>query len=144
MPPKKEEEPHAPPAEVCNRVIAASFVSASGPCSALALQQLTTNLHTLSQYDVCLQQQPDEPLSGKFYFKDGSTYEGHYKMVGLPQATAPEPVRKGGKRKEEEAAAQPAEPPKAVRHGVGEHAATMCSQTGSMLRCAAAGMHYLL
>jgi hypothetical protein len=61
-----------------------------------------------------------ELQTGRFYYKDGAIYEGQYKVVGLPPPTAPEPAKKGAKKKEEEPPAQPAEPPKPVRHGVGE------------------------
>lgn len=67
-------------------------------------------------------QSPEQQLqSGKFYFKDGSTYEGQYKLLGLvPAAADAAPAKKGVKKKEEEAPAQPAEPPKPVRHGAGD------------------------
>jgi hypothetical protein len=61
-----------------------------------------------------------ELQTGRFYYKDGAVYEGQYKVVGLPPPTAPEPAKKGAKKKEEEPPAQPAEPPKPVRHGIGE------------------------
>lgn len=65
--------------------------------------------------------QPQEQLqTGRFYYKDGATYEGQYKLIGLQPAAAVEPAKKGAKKKEDEAPAQPAEPPKPVRHGVGE------------------------
>lgn len=74
----------------------------------------------------CAIQSPDQQLQqGKFYFKDGSTYEGQYKVLGLaPPAADAVPAKKGLKKKEEEMLTQPAEPPKPVRHGVGEQLMT--------------------
>lgn len=68
-----------------------------------------------------MQSPHEQPLqSGKFYYKDGSTYEGQYKILGLasPAAEAA-PAKKGPKKKDDEAPAQPAEPPRPVRHGAG-------------------------
>eukprot|EP00877_Chromochloris_zofingiensis_P008805 jgi/Chrzof1/4178/Cz14g01260.t1 len=62
--------------------------------------------------------QPDKIETGKFHYKDGSTYEGDWKMLGLPTPPA-EPVKKGAKKKDEELPAVPAEPPRRVRHGKG-------------------------
>lgn len=64
-------------------------------------------------------QSSDQLATGKFYYKTGETYDGQYKMIGLPPAAPTEPVKKGGKKKEEEVSAQPMEHPKPVRHGVG-------------------------
>ncbi|WIA21037.1 hypothetical protein OEZ85_005365 [Tetradesmus obliquus] len=60
-----------------------------------------------------------ELQTGRFYYKDGAIYEGQYKVVGLPPPAPAEPAKKGAKKKEEEPPAQPVEPPKPVRHGVG-------------------------
>lgn len=70
----------------------------------------------------CTLQSPDQELQqGKFYFKDGSTYEGQFKVLGLAApAVDAAPAKKGIKKKEEELLTQPAEPPEPVRHGVGE------------------------
>ncbi len=59
--------------------------------------------------------------SGKFYYPDGATYEGQYKLTGLPPPVPEAPAKKGAaaKKKEEEAPPQPLEPPKRVRHGTG-------------------------
>jgi hypothetical protein len=64
-------------------------------------------------------QQAEVLETGKFYFEDGTTYEGQYKVLGLPPPVAAEPAKKGAKKKDEEPAAAPAEPPKPVRHGKG-------------------------
>lgn len=65
-------------------------------------------------------QQPEQLQTGRFYYQDGATYDGQYKVIGLPPPTQPEPAKKGAKKKEDEPPGQPAEPPKPVRHGVGE------------------------
>lgn len=62
----------------------------------------------------------DQLLPGKFFYKDGSTYEGQYKLLGLAPAADAAPAKKGLKKKDDEAPAQPAEPPKPVRHGAGQ------------------------
>lgn len=88
------------------------------PCSSPdrhACQILTFKCFLVS---CCSTQPPDQLLTGRFYYKDGATYEGQYKLIGLVPAAA-EPAKKAAKKKEDEAAAQPAEPPKPVRHGVG-------------------------
>lgn len=70
--------------------------------------------------------QVPELLSGKFYYADGSTYEGQYKLLGLVPAADAVPAKKGLKKKEDEAPAQPAEPPKPVRHGAGQASQLLC------------------
>ena len=63
---------------------------------------------------------PPETGSGKFHYPDGSTYEGEFRIINQVPL-APEGPRKGSAKpkKEDEAAAAPAEPPKRVRHGKG-------------------------
>lgn len=94
----------------------------SAPPAAAILTHMSAPTHTLS---TALSQSPAQQLqSGKFYYKDGSTYEGQYKVLGLAAASATEaaPAKKPAKKpaKEDDLPAQPAEPPKPVRHGIGE------------------------
>jgi hypothetical protein len=84
-------------------------------------------------------QPPQQQLlqSGRFFYRDGATYEGQYKALGGLQQPAPDApaapaaaaaAKKGVSKKskeEEAAAAQPAEPPKPVRQGTG---ARVCVQ----------------
>jgi len=65
-----------------------------------------------------LEQPEQSVLNGRFYYKDGTTYEGQYKMIGLPAASS-EPAKKGAKKKEDESPPQPTEPPRPLRHGTG-------------------------
>jgi hypothetical protein len=92
----------------------------------------------LSTHQLCSSaiQSPDQDLQqGKFYFKDGSTYEGQYKVTGLaPPAVDAAPAKKGLKKKEEELLAQPAEPPKPVRHGVGEELTALLMSCSPLLQ----------
>ena len=63
--------------------------------------------------------QADQLETGRFYYPNGTVYDGQYKVLGLPPPVAPEPAKKGAKKKEDELPAAPAEPPKPVRHGKG-------------------------
>jgi hypothetical protein len=72
----------------------------------------------------------NEPLSGRFHFRDGSVYEGQYRLSGAPQpadtAAAATPAAKKGagtptkRPAKDDEPATPAEPPKPLRHGTGE------------------------
>lgn len=85
--------------------------------------------------------QVPELLFGKFYYADGSTYEGQYKLLGLVPAADAVPAKKGLKKKEDEAPAQPAEPPKPLRHGAGQASQLSClaHHNGLMLGCLESG-----
>jgi hypothetical protein len=69
--------------------------------------------------------------SGTFYFRDGATYDGEFRILNAPPPT-PEggaPRKGGGGKKKEEDTAPPAaaEPPKRVRHGKGERTSARCA-----------------
>lgn len=100
-------------------------------CLSQHTQVTAVACHTPTHSTPLLQSPASEQLlqSGKFYYKDGSNYQGQYKVLGLPPAAADaaagaSPAKKAGgagvkKPKEDEVPAQPAEPPKPVRHGAG-------------------------